>query len=111
MTTTLIVGFVIVFVVTAPFWFKHFKWSHKFYHNAFGWHDGDLTPHTFDGASNASRCSYCGKRVLQDSQGGWFLSTIQDGCKRCGDPLAYKGAVYCGAACTARWEAGDRTRS
>ena len=29
-------------------------------------------------------------------------------CKRCGQPLAYPGAVFCGSACCARWEAGDR---
>lgn len=30
------------------------------------------------------------------------------GCRRCGKPLAYPGALYCGAACCARLEAGDR---
>lgn len=30
-----------------------------------------------------------------------------EGCKRCGKPLAYPGAVYCGAACTAQAEAGE----
>lgn len=28
-------------------------------------------------------------------------------CTRCGKPAAYLGAVYCGAACTARAEAGE----
>ncbi len=30
------------------------------------------------------------------------------GCIRCGAAPAYPGAVYCGAACCALWEAGDR---
>lgn len=29
-------------------------------------------------------------------------------CLLCGKPLAYKGALYCGAACCARWEGGQR---
>ena len=29
-------------------------------------------------------------------------------CKRCGKKLAYVGAIFCGAACSARWEGGDR---
>lgn len=33
-----------------------------------------------------------------------FVSMVvrQHGCKRCGGPLAYVGAIYCGAACAAR---------
>jgi hypothetical protein len=30
-----------------------------------------------------------------------------DGCKRCGKPVAYSGAIFCGAACSAKYEAGD----
>ena len=30
------------------------------------------------------------------------------GCRLCGKPLAYSGAVYCGAACCVRWEGGER---
>lgn len=30
------------------------------------------------------------------------------GCKLCGKPLAYAGAVFCGAACCAEWEGGRR---
>jgi hypothetical protein len=25
-------------------------------------------------------------------------------CKRCGEPVAYQGAIYCGAGCSARSE-------
>ncbi|MGI9143607.1 MAG: hypothetical protein ACR2IJ_10515 [Fluviibacter sp.] len=43
----------------------------KFGHRVFKWHyvsniDG------FDGASNFAKCDYCGKKVLQDSNGDWF---------------------------------------
>lgn len=30
-------------------------------------------------------------------------------CKRCGASLAYDGALFCGAACSAMWEDGDRS--
>jgi hypothetical protein len=29
-------------------------------------------------------------------------------CARCGMPPAYEGAKFCGAACSAQWEAGDK---
>ena len=28
-------------------------------------------------------------------------------CKRCPRPCCYPGAIFCGAACSARWEDGD----
>jgi len=35
------------------------------------------------------------------------LSKIGERCKRCGSGLAYRGALFCGAACSARFEAGE----
>jgi hypothetical protein len=35
------------------------------------------------------------------------LSSNAFKCKRCGRDVSYKGVVFCGAACTARYEAGD----
>lgn len=35
------------------------------------------------------------------------LSTNEGKCKRCGNPVAYDGGIFCGAGCTARYEAGD----
>lgn len=37
-----------------------------------GWHDGKGAGEQFDGVSFHSKCSKCGKKVLQDSQGNWF---------------------------------------
>ena len=49
-------------------------WSHKF----LDWHyPSDAVG--FDGASATSRCKICGLRIGQDSQGGWFAFTRQDG--------------------------------
>lgn len=62
-------------LAAAPLWYRRFKWSHRFFHNVLHWHDGEGSGHGFDGASCTSVCSYCGKRVLQDSQGNWFTAT------------------------------------
>ncbi len=44
------------------------KW---FYHDLLLWHKpSDFEG--FDGCSCTSRCKYCGKEIMQDSQGGWF---------------------------------------
>ncbi len=43
----------------------------KVLHRIFGWHYV-INPEGHDGCSYYSRCSYCGKPVLQDSQGNWF---------------------------------------
>lgn len=52
-------------------------WPRRWQHRVFAWHDGGRV-HGFDGASFYGRCSICGLRVLQDSQGGWFPSSVQD---------------------------------
>lgn len=30
------------------------------------------------GFQNSAKCRYCGKRILQDSNGDWFASAIQE---------------------------------
>ena len=44
------------------------KWL---YHDRMGWHQPDNS-RSFDGCSEHSRCKYCGKEIMQDSQGNWF---------------------------------------
>lgn len=45
----------------------------KLFHDKLGYHtpgrDGTLW---YDGCSNHSKCKYCGKSIIQDSQGNWF---------------------------------------
>lgn len=41
-----------------------------------GWHRAP-TSQGFDGCSFNGRCPRCGLRILQDSQGNWFTSSIQ----------------------------------
>lgn len=43
----------------------------KFICNILGWHK-PIEKASFDGCSMCSICKYCGKRIMQDSQGNWF---------------------------------------
>lgn len=44
------------------------KW---FYHDILAWHKpSDQISN--DGCSDCSICKYCGKEIMQDSQGNWF---------------------------------------
>lgn len=44
----------------------------RFYHDILEWHRPCDEQKTFDGISFYSRCKYCGKNIMQDSQGNWF---------------------------------------
>lgn len=43
----------------------------KFLCNFLGWHE-PTTKIIFDGFNLTSTCKYCGKQIMQDSQGNWF---------------------------------------
>jgi len=46
-------------------------WIKKIVHDYLAW----LRPTSeidFDGLSFGSKCDYCGRRILKDSQGNWF---------------------------------------
>ena len=61
---------IVVMIVTAILYLKAgwFKW---FYHGVLGWHE-PKDEEKYDGCSYTSVCKYCGKRIMQDSQGNWF---------------------------------------
>ena len=44
----------------------------KFFDKYLGWHSPTIGIGSFDGCSFHSKCKYCGKEIMQDSQGGWF---------------------------------------
>ena len=47
------------------------------FHDKLGWHSP--MPNTgFDGLSFTGICKHCGLRILQDSQGGWFVASMQE---------------------------------
>lgn len=50
--------------------FRPFK---SFFHDTLGWHEPDKNGEAFfDGCSVHAHCRFCGKEIMQDSQGGWF---------------------------------------
>lgn len=61
--------FVILYVASLLYFKKGlFK---SWFHNVLEWHipSNEIS---FDGTSFESRCKYCKKHILQDSQGNWF---------------------------------------
>ena len=61
-----------VTLIFAPFYFK-FGFGKRFYHNVMGWHmPVETEENTFDGCSAHNHCKFCGKEIMQDSQGNWF---------------------------------------
>jgi len=46
-----------------------FNW---FYHDVLEWHLPDDEPQKFDGCNIHTHCKFCGKEIMQDSQGNWF---------------------------------------
>lgn len=57
--------------VAAGLYFK-FGFLKFYYHDLLGWHTPDVSPHYHDGLSEHATCKYCGKDIMQDSQGNWF---------------------------------------
>ena len=47
------------------------NWITRFTHNVFHWHK-PIDNIGCNGTSLTSKCKYCGKEILQDSQGNWF---------------------------------------
>lgn len=44
----------------------------RFGHNIMGWHLPNDEPQGFDGCNFHAHCKFCGKEIIQDSQGNWF---------------------------------------
>lgn len=52
--------------------FLKFGFLKFFYHDVLGWHRPDSSTHWSDGCNEHATCKYCGKNIMQDSQGNWF---------------------------------------
>lgn len=65
-----LVGFILIFFVPILLYEK-FGWFKWFYHDILWWHK-PTDEREFDGCSLHSRCKYCGREIMQDSQGNWF---------------------------------------
>lgn len=63
---------IVVFNICALMYIK-FGWFKSFYHNIIGWHK-PLEKQYMTGTNIISTCEYCGKEIMKDSQGNWFLS-------------------------------------
>ena len=62
-----------VLSTAAAFLYLWLGWFKRFYHDLLGWHRPDESlDESFDGCSVCSVCKYCGKEIMQDSQGNWF---------------------------------------
>lgn len=73
-----LIGLIVVWAIVgiiACFYDK--KQGTQFSCRHWGWHNGRGDAVGFDGASFTARCSKCNLRVLRDSQGNWFPSSIQ----------------------------------
>ena len=48
-------------------------WFKFFYHDLLKWHKPNRdAKQWYDGCSVHASCKYCGKEIMQDSQGNWF---------------------------------------
>lgn len=61
----------IIFMIAGAIYLKAGLFK-KFYHDVLGWHQPNNSPQWSDGCSTHSVCKYCGKDIMQDSQGNWF---------------------------------------
>jgi hypothetical protein len=59
-----------IWIVPAALYLK-FGLFKFFYHDLLGWHM-PIEDESYDGVSFTSKCRYCGKEIIQDSQGNWF---------------------------------------
>lgn len=65
-------GISVIIYAIGLIWYAHpFKALTWFYHDIMGWHKPD-TKIGYDGTSFTAKCRFCGKEILQDSQGNWF---------------------------------------
>jgi hypothetical protein len=65
----LVVG--MIFMITSVIYVKTGLFN-AFYHDVLGWHHPDNSPKWSDGCSTHAKCKWCGKDIMQDSQGNWF---------------------------------------
>ena len=62
----------VTFLMCAFLYLK-FGLCKRLFHDCFGWHKPeDENNSEFDGYNLHNKCKYCGKEIVQDSQGNWF---------------------------------------
>lgn len=61
---------VIIFLICSLL-YTHYGFFKRFFHNGLHWHEP--TTIWFDDFQVHSICKHCGKEIMRDSQGNWFL--------------------------------------
>ena len=51
--------------------YSKFGYFKRFYHDILKWHE-PTDECWWDGCTVHSKCKYCGKEIMRDSQGNWF---------------------------------------
>ena len=62
--------YAILFFTCPIIYMKTGKFKH-WYHDILEWHEPDQSI-IYKGLNTHSKCKYCGKHIMQDSQGNWF---------------------------------------
>ena len=68
---SIVIGTFLLALLTSCLYIK-FGWLAFWYHDVLGWHEPDDSPQWYDMCNHHARCKYCGKEIMQDSQGNWF---------------------------------------
>ena len=68
----IIVGASIAWLFICSLLYLRFGFLKFYYHDLLGWHKPDESTEYHDGCSQCAKCKYCGKDIMQDSQGNWF---------------------------------------
>ena len=72
LTVVFVIGILfMLFLLIGGAFYSRKGWNKKFFHDTMGWHEPTKNI-TFNGVSYCSRCKYCKKKIMQDSQGNWF---------------------------------------
>lgn len=64
-------GLFLLWLAQLIWWIRPYKALNWLCHDLMGWHKPD-EHNEFDGCSIHSHCRFCGKAIMQDSQGNWF---------------------------------------
>lgn len=83
-------GLIGIFILGSLLFFI-FGWFKFFYHDILLWHrPAKGERQSFDGCNIHSVCRYCGKEIMQDSQGNWFeVSDYAKAKKEVEEPIFY----------------------
>ena len=69
---TIVSVFTILFFSISALLYVQFGLLKQLFHDKLNWHQP--TDHVrFDGVSHISTCKHCGKPIVRDSQGNWFV--------------------------------------